>query len=279
MKKYELGRILKFNESEWGFVSYSKGVLTAFSLKDKDVSSFKINSVTFNRIYLMSNEGVVSQEAIDYIKLKEKTEKDLIKSLNRGVVFIGTDGSKYTFIRFEGKKILFFNNEGSYTANIKFVDYVTDDFNSDYMNYLEPVKTKKDFKALSLEEKIAIAVNYLNDCYSKDGEKCEVLDFGNILEGEAYYHEVDKSYTLIGLEIKYKYKFDFMEDFKFDVGFFPIYIGKLPNYYPISFDESHGDLEFRNNSYSNGCGDSIEYFVNLIDKKEIDKVSSKWLNK
>lgn len=279
MKKYELGRILKFNKSEWGFISYSKRVLSAFSLSNKEVSTFKIDSATFNKIYSMSSDGVVSQETIDYVKLKEKEEKDLIKSLERGVVFVGTDNERYTFIGFEGKKIAFFDNKDSYSAGIKFVSAVTNDFNSDYINHLEPVTTKKEFKALSLDEKVAIAVNYLNSSYAGDGDKCEILDFGNILEGEAYYHEDGDSYTLIGLEIKYKYKFDFMEDFKFDVGFFPIYIGKLPEYYPISFSESYGELEFENNFYSNGGGDSIEYFVKLIDKKEIDKVSSRWLKK
>ena len=85
MKKYELGRIIRFNKSEWGFVSYSKGVLEAFSLSDKEVSAFKIDSATFNRIYATSIDGVISKETVDYIKSKEKKEKDLIKSLKKAL--------------------------------------------------------------------------------------------------------------------------------------------------------------------------------------------------
>ena len=151
---------------------------------------------------------------------------------------------------------------------------MTGKFDKDYINHLTVVETKKEYNSLTNEEKVRIAINYCKQCYNQDDDtEFEILEIGNIISGEAFYHEVDAYYELIGLQIKLKYKFDFQEDFTTEIGFFPIYTGKLPDYYPISFEESYGNLDFNENSYTNGCGDEIEVDKILVKKDKLDKIA------
>lgn len=275
MKKYELGRILKFNKVDWGLIDYSKGKLIAFSIKDKRKASFTVNPSKFEQIYAQSSANVISQETIDFVVEEEKQKKELLNGLKRGVKFIGTDDKEYMFLKFKGKRIVFVEGNDKYSANVEFVKSLTGKMYDNYMDYLTPVYTKKEYKSLSNIEKVKIAINYLKACYGHEDTKFEILELGNIISGEAYYHEVDKYYNLIGLQIKFKYKYNFMDDFETQVGFFPIYTGKLPDYYPVSFEESYGDLDFNENSYTNGCGDHLKYYEILIKKDEIENILSK----
>lgn len=267
---YQLGRVLKFNKSEWGFIDYSKGKLTVFSIKEKRKVVFNVKEDMFKNIYSNSSYNEISQETIDFAIKEEKQEEDIKNSLKRGIKFIGSDNEEYTFLNLNNNKITFYNNEDTFTAKINFVKEVKNEFDENYINHIEYVKTKKEYNKLTTKEKVMCAINYCKECY-KDAE-LEILELGNIVSGTAYYHEVDKNYNLIGLEIKVKYKFDFEEDFSTQIGFFPIYVGRIPDYYPISFEESYGEMNFNETMYSNGLGDEIEIYEILIEKSVIDKI-------
>ena len=49
--KYQLGKVLKFNNAEWGYIDYKKGRLTVFSLSEKRKLGFKLDKSTFDKIY------------------------------------------------------------------------------------------------------------------------------------------------------------------------------------------------------------------------------------
>lgn len=270
---YQLGRVLNFNQSEWGYISYEKNILTVYNLKEKNKVAFKLDKSTFDRIYSASSPSNVSEETVNFA-LKESLEKGaFIKSLKAGVKFIGNDNQEYTLLKVKNDKIEFYKGKEEYKAKIGFIKNLTGDFDDDYINHLNVVTTKKEFKALTNEEKVKIAINYLKGSYSQDDKtEFEILEIGNIISGYAFYHEVDKYYELIGLQIKFKYKFDFQKDFTTEIGFFPIYIGRIPSYYPISFEESFGNLDFTEHRYENGLGDNIEVDKILIKKSVLDKI-------
>ena len=265
---YQLGRVLKFNKSEWGYISYEKNVLTVYSLEEKKKVAFKLDKSTFDKIYSVSSLlPSVSEETVNFA-LKESLEKEaFMKSLKPGVKFVGNNDEEYTLLKVKNDRIEFYKGKEEYNAKIGFIKNLTGEFNDDYINHLNVVTTKKEFKALTNEEKVKIAINYLKGSYSQDDKtEFEILEIGNISSGCAFYHEVDQYYELIGLQIKFKYKFDFQKDFTTEVGFFPIYTGRIPDYYPISFEESFGNLDFTEHRYENGLGDNIEVEKILIKK-------------
>lgn len=269
---YELGRVLKFNNAEWGFIDYKNGRLVAFSLKDKKKVAFKLTKSMFDNLYSRSS-GQTSQETIDFAIKEEKERESLLNQLKPGVKFIGSDNEEYTFLKFKGKKIIFYKDNEEFSAKLEFMKSLTGEFDDMYINHLSVVDTKKDYNSLTNEEKVKIAINYCVNSYGQEGAKFEILEIGNIISGEAYYHEVDKYYDLIGLQIKFKYKFDFQDDFTTEVGFFPIYTGKIPNYYPVSFEESFGNLDFNEHSYTNGFGDELTVNKILVNKNILDKIA------
>ena len=269
----ELGKVLSFNNEKWGFIDYKKGRLVVFSIADKKKVAFKIPKSLFEDIYSRSS-GEISQETIDFVSNEKKEIESLLDKLKPGVKFIGSDGCEYTFLKFEGKKISFYDNNGDeYSAKVSFAKSLTGEIDNTYINHLSVVKTKKEYKALTNEEKVRIAINYCKSSYNYEGTELEILEIGNIISGEAYYHEVDAFYNLIGLQIKFKYKFDFKDDFATDIGFFPIYTGRIASYYPISFQESSGVANFTEHSYTNGCGDRLEVHEILIKKEQLDNIA------
>lgn len=269
---YELGRVLSFNNAKWGFIDYKDGRLIVFSIKDKKKVAFKISESSFNNLYSRSSNET-SQETIDFALNEEKERQSLLSQLKPGVIFIGSDDKEYTFLKFKGKKVIFYNNSGEFSAKVDFIKSVTDEIDSTYLDHLDVVKTKKEYKSLTNEEKVKIAINYCKGCYNQEGTEFEILEIGNIISGLAYYHEVDDYYNLIGLQIKFKYKFDFEDDFTTEIGFFPIYIGRVADYYPISFEESYGNLDFKEHSYVNGLGDKLEVEEILIKREILNKVT------
>ena len=269
---YELGRVLSFNNAKWGFIDYKDGRLIVFSIKDKKKVAFKISESLFNNLYSNSSYET-SQETIDFALNEEKERQSLLSQLKPGVIFIGSDDKEYTFLKFKGKKVIFYNNSDEFSAKVDFIKSVTDEIDSTYLDHLDVVKTKKEYKSLTNEEKVKIAINYCKGCYNQEGTEFEILEIGNIISGLAYYHEVDDYYNLIGLQIKFKYKFDFEDDFTTEIGFFPIYIGRVADYYPISFKESYGNLDFKEHSYVNGLGDKLEVEEILIKREILNKVT------
>lgn len=269
---YQLGRVLEFNRAKWAFVSFEKGSLTVYSLSTKEKAKFKLTKAKFDSVYSASS-GEIAQEIVDLVLEENAKRQEMINSLKIGMKFIGSDNEEYHFLNLVRNKVTFYDTKGEkFTAKIEFIKDITDEIDENYLNHIDVVTTKKDYKALTDKEKISIALNYFKSCYGEDGTEYEILELGNIIIGEAFYHEVEKYYELIGLQIKFKYKYDFEKDFSTSVGFFPIYIGKVADYYPVYFQESYGNLDFNEHNYSNGCGDEIEVDKILVSKEIVNSL-------
>lgn len=269
---YQLGKVLSFNKNKWGFIDYNNGKLVVYSLKDKKKVVFKLSKSLFEDLYSKSSNEV-SQETVDFALQEELEKENMLSKLKAGAIFIGNDDNKYTFLKFKGKKVIFYNSDDEFSAKIDFVKSVTDEVDDSYLEHLMVVDTKKEYNSLTNKEKVQIATNYCKECYNQEGTEFEILEIGNIISGIAYYHEVDDYYNLIGLQIKFKYKFDFQDDYTTQVGFFPIFTGKIADYYPVSFEESYGNLDFEEHSYENGLGDKINVDKILIKKEILNKVT------
>ena len=89
-----------------------------------------------------------------------------------------------------------------------------------------------------------------------------ILRIGRLLEGTAYYHEVEAYYNCVGFEVEYEANFDLGGEFgvtelEKNVGFFSVWIGKTHPMAPLSFEESYQELG-KVHKFHNGLGDHIE---------------------
>ena len=261
---YELGNILSFNNSEWGLLEYKSSRLAVYSITEKRKYVFTLPSDTFKALYSKSTE--ISQERIDFALDEANRLTKLKKKLRPGVKFIGIDDKEYTFMRFNRNKMEHYSRDIDYIATIEFIKYLTGDIDESYVSRLEPVTSKKEFNALSDEDKVKTALNSFKDYTKHKSDEVEILDIGNIISGYAYYHEIDDYYELYGLQVKFKDKFGST------VGFFPIYIGKAKDSYPISFDDSFSKIPFDEHRYENGLGDKFTVDKILIPKRKLSKI-------
>lgn len=114
---------------------------------------------------------------------------------------------------------------------------------------------------------VDIAINNAKE-WMDDFDTFEILNVGGLIKAQAYYHETDEHYTIIGLAIEYKT--EFIKNGS-DVGLFPIYYGYSSRTAPISFEETYSrknDDIFNVNKFTNGCGDFAETMDTLYTKEE-----------
>lgn len=118
------------------------------------------------------------------------------------------------------------------------------------------------------------ALKLLKENLKKEGDeykKFKIKKVGRLLEGCAYYHEVDKFYNCVGFEVEIEYQFDFMDSPKTSIGFYSIWVGKAHKYAPIEFDESYTEFG-KANVFYNGYGDKIEIAKELASIEEVQKI-------
>lgn len=105
-----------------------------------------------------------------------------------------------------------------------------------------------------------------------------ILGFGRVLEGVAYYHEVDQFYNCIGIEVEIESQIEFshegkthLGDIQREVGFYSIWKGKSSAYAPVTFETGNGDLG-ESYRFDNGCGDHIEVSKVIYTVEEVNEV-------
>ena len=141
-------------------------------------------------------------------------------------------------------------------------------------------KTKNDVMTSSLEDKIdtLLCVN-AKACFqsltrfikNKDNDINDIkernIKIGALVEGEAYYHEKDQYYDVIGflVESECEYHGNRLKT----VGFRSIYFGKCDDYAPVDFDDGYSmnDLEI-----GNGLGDHVEITDVLVDENKVNEI-------
>jgi len=102
-------------------------------------------------------------------------------------------------------------------------------------------------------------------------ETFNVIRVGRLLEGKAFYHETDETYTCVGFEVEIESRFDFdgkLSDMSKDVGFYAIWRGRASETAPFIFDESFVDFG-KSFTFTNGYGDHFEVTKVLATAKEV----------
>lgn len=106
-------------------------------------------------------------------------------------------------------------------------------------------------------------------------DKLNILSFGRLLEGRAYYHEEDAFYNCLGFEVEVEKQFRWDENVEepifTEVGFYSIWKGKSSSYAPVLFTESSGGLG-KAYKFSNGCGDHIDISKEIYTMVEVQEV-------
>lgn len=141
-------------------------------------------------------------------------------------------------------------------------------------------KTKNDVMTSSLEDKIDTLL-YINakSCEqslkniirSKDKTIDDIkernIKIGALVYGEAYYHEVDQYYDVIGFLVESECEFN--KSRMKTYGFRSIYFGKCHDTAPVDFD--NGDSLNPYGRINNGLGDHVEILEVLKGENEVNK--------
>ena len=146
------------------------------------------------------------------------------------------------------------------------------------MNYY--YKDRKEFSKDSLKEKIdRLLLIGKNDCEEylekyaklKDISPNEVkernIQIGALLKGEAFFHELDEYYDVIGFMVEAEHDYDGKR--KTEYGFRGILFGKSSQFAPINFDEAYSIDD--TGQIGNGLGDHIEILEELESKENVNK--------
>jgi hypothetical protein len=113
----------------------------------------------------------------------------------------------------------------------------------------------------------------------RDYKVYNILNIGRLLEGEAYYHEVDQYYRCVGFEVEIESQIEFQNqgkvivgDLEKSVGFYSIWVGKSHSASPITFEEGYRDLG-ECHRFDNGLGDHIEVMKEIVSLKDVQEVA------
>lgn len=141
-------------------------------------------------------------------------------------------------------------------------------------------KTKNDLMCSTLEDKIDTLLyinakaceqsvkNLLrNNSSSLEDIKERNIKIGPLVSGEAYYHELDQYYDVIGFLVESECEFHGNRLKTY--GFRSIYFGKCNEYAPVDFDD--GDSLEPTGQIPNGLGDYVEILDVLRTKEEVEK--------
>ena len=142
-------------------------------------------------------------------------------------------------------------------------------------------KTKYDLMNASLEDKIRTclyinsraceqSVNKLlkNKDFNIDDIREKNIKIGALVEGEAFFHEKDEYYDVIGFMVESECEFHGHRHKTY--GFRGIYFGKCDDYAPIDFDEA--DSLNPEGRIPNGLGDYVEIMEVLVSEEDVNKV-------
>jgi len=141
-------------------------------------------------------------------------------------------------------------------------------------------KTKNEIMCSTLEDQIDILL-YINakaceqsvknlirsSNNSLDDIKERNIKIGPLVHGEAYFHEKDQYYDVIGFLVESECEFHGNRLKTY--GFRSIYFGKCNEYAPVDFDD--GTSLNPSGQIPNGLGDYVEILDVLRNQEEVDK--------
>jgi hypothetical protein len=209
-----------------------------------------------------------------------------MKNLKPEQVFVGNDSGKYVYLHKDREKIVFSdydNEEGIYSEKPSFVADVKKETRDRTRGRFAFITTFESLNSMSDYEIVYYLLSRQKGCFleskkrmSNKSDTMEITKIGDkLLVGEAYYHETNEYYKVIGLEMEVctKYHFDEKPHVVKEVGFYSVYLGKHSPTAPYDFVEGR---DFGSSRYTNGFGDHVEITdtYRKLDLPEIDL--SKW---
>lgn len=236
-----------------------------------DVEAGEIGKLKKKPVFLNSEK---SQKTIDFFNEK------VASSPKKGQLFVGNDGVEYYCMSTKALIIEMLSKDmkKEFKADIFFVNEVKDEIHQKIAMTFNPVNTKKAYKDLSLEDKIRTGLWSFYTSY-KSFDFAEIIEVGNIIEGEAFYHEIhdeeNAHYMVIGLTVKFRTKLLIgSKSFEGEpnTGFFCIYYDKKShNSAPIDFEEGNSDDFEKAYRFDNGVGDTMRTHSTLISVEDVQK--------
>ncbi len=121
--------------------------------------------------------------------------------------------------------------------------------------------------AKTCEQNLKNIISSKNSDLSIDDIKERNINIGALVSGEAYYHETDQYYHVIGfmVESEFEYKGNRTRAF----GFRSIYFSPCHDFAPVDFDE--GSSLDDKGRIGNGFGDYVEIDEEIVSKDEVEK--------
>lgn len=140
--------------------------------------------------------------------------------------------------------------------------------------------TQKAFvtKRENLEKVIQLALRNF-EAQKKDPEYkvFNIVGIGRLMEGEAYYHEVDSYYRCVGLEIEIESQFSWkmadgsesLSDLSKEIGFYSLWVGKSHKCAPITFETGNSSEMGKSYKFDNGCGDHVTVLKDIFSTEDV----------
>lgn len=129
----------------------------------------------------------------------------------------------------------------------------------------EQIDTLLYVNAKSCEQSLKNLIRSKN--YSVNDVKERNIKIGPLVYGEAYFHEKDQYYDVIGFLVESECEFH--KSRLKTYGFRSIYFGKCDKYAPVDFDEGTSLEPY--GQIPNGLGDYVEILDVLVSQEKVDQ--------
>ena len=130
------------------------------------------------------------------------------------------------------------------------------------MNYSMFTRKSSATKKESLGEALQMIIANL-EANQASYKTYNIIGFGEVLEGVAFYHELDQNYNCVGIEVEVETQFEIVREggtelgkLEREVGFYSIWKGASSSHAPITFECVNGQRG-KNHRFENGLGDDL----------------------
>jgi hypothetical protein len=115
------------------------------------------------------------------------------------------------------------------------------------------------------------------ESYKDDYKVFNIVKIGRLLEGVAFYHELDQYYNCVGFEVEVESQFcnpidGFVGELERQVGFYSLWCGKSSPHAPVTFEMGYlaiGTVY----KFDNGLGDHLEVSKVIYTMEEIQAIT------
>lgn len=216
---------------------------------------------------------ILKIDDMDFALNENKRIDSILKEIKPYMIFIGDDNEEYVFLNYDDNKIYFCKDELCFCDKPDFINCLTGNFDTSYINMTRPEIFKSSYYKLSNERKVRRAINNIRLLLQGKPHNSKILQIGNIVKARSHSEEMDVDYEMIGLQIKLKSDIINKNKSNIKVVFSPIYIDIFGDYCPSSLKELFKGNDFNvPQTYVNDLGNKIIIEEILIKKEELQDI-------